>query len=168
MYEPIFYSAKADIKGGKKYPNISGEVFFKETKLGILITVKINGLPISGNKCKGRFFSFHLHEGSSCTGNDEDEFANSKSHYNPTNCVHPFHSGDLPPLLENNGFAYMNVLVNKFTIREILGKVIIIHDLPDDFNTQPSRKFWNKNCLWDNKINQKSIWFIYFYLSYYF
>lgn len=41
MYEPIFYNAKADIKGGKKYPNISGEVFFKETKLGILITVKL-------------------------------------------------------------------------------------------------------------------------------
>lgn len=164
MYEPIFYNAKADIKGGKKYPNINGEVFFKENKLGIIVTVKINGLPTSDTNCKGRFFGFHIHEGNSCTGNNEDEFANSKSHYNPNNCSHPFHSGDLPPLLENNGFAYMSFLVNKFTIKEILGKVVIIHDLPDDFNTQPSRKFRNKNCLWHNKINQRL--FLWFYLFY--
>lgn len=138
MYEPIFYNAKADIKGGKKYPNISGEVFFKETKLGILITVKINGLPTSKDKCSGKFFGFHIHEGTSCTGNSEDEFADSKSHYNPNNCKHPFHSGDLPPLLENNGFAYSSFLVNKFNIKEIIGKVIIVHSLPDDFTTQPS------------------------------
>ena len=143
MYEPIFYNAKAEIKGGKKYPNISGEVFFKETKLGILITVKINGLPISNNSCKGKFFGFHIHEGTSCTGNNEDEFANSKSHYNPTSCPHPFHSGDLPPLIENNGFAYMSFLVNKFTVEEIIGKVVIIHDLPDDFTTRAKWKFRN-------------------------
>lgn len=143
MYEPIFYSAKADIKGGKKYPNINGEVFFKETQLGVLITVKVSGLPTSTNNCKGRFFGFHIHDGTSCTGNAEDEFADSKSHYNPTNCPHPFHSGDLPPLIENNGFAYMNVLVNKFKVKEILGKVVIIHDLPDDFTTRAKWKFRN-------------------------
>lgn len=46
--------------------------------------------------------------------------------------------GDLPPLIENNGYAYMQVLINKFKIKDILGKVIIIHDSPDDFTTQPS------------------------------
>ncbi len=143
MYEPIFYSAKADIKGRRKYPNINGEVFFKETQLGVLITVKVSGLPTSTNNCKGRFFGFHIHDGTSCTGNAEDEFADSKSHYNPTNCPHPFHSGDLPPLIENNGFAYMNVLVNKFKVKEILGKVVIIHDLPDDFTTRAKWKFRN-------------------------
>ena len=76
--------------------------------------------------------------GTSCTGNSEDEFANAKSHLNPNNCPHPFHIGDLPPLIENNGFAYMSVLINKFKIKDILGKVIIIHDSPDDFKTQPS------------------------------
>ena len=48
------------------------------------------------------------------------------------------HFIDLPPLLENNGFAYMSVLVNKFKISEIIGKVIIIHDMPDNFTSQPS------------------------------
>lgn len=136
MYEPIFYNAKANIRGGKKYPNINGEIFFKETKLGVLVTVKINGLPTSNNSCKGRFFGFHIHEGTSCTGNIEAEFLNSKSHYNPNNCHHPFHSGDLPPLIENNVFSYMSVLINKFKIEEILGKVAIIHELPDDFTTR--------------------------------
>ena len=32
----------------------------------------------------------------------------------------------------------MTVLINKFKIKDILGKVVIIHDSPDDFTTQPS------------------------------
>lgn len=86
----------------------------------------------------GRFFGFHIHNGTSCTGNSEDPFANAGTHYNPTTCPHPFHSGDLPPLLENTGYAYMSVLLNKFEIKDIIGKVIIIHDMSDDFTTQPA------------------------------
>ena len=143
MFSNIFNTAKAHIKGGKKYPEIDGTVTFRETKNGVIMTAKINNLPQSKDKCKGRFFGFHIHEGTSCTGNLEDEFANAKSHLNPTNCPHPFHIGDLPPLIENNGFAYMSVLINKFKIKDILGKVIIIHDMPDDFTTRAKWKFWN-------------------------
>lgn len=146
----FFYNAKAHINGGRKYPNIYGIVSFKETKEGVLVTAKINGLPQSQNNCTGRFFGFHIHSGTSCSGNLTDEFANSKSHLNPMNCPHPFHIGDLPPLIENNGYAYMRVLINKFKIKDIIGKVVIIHDMPDDFTSQPSRKFWNENCLWKN------------------
>lgn len=135
----FFYDAKAHIKGGKNYPNIDGTVTFKETKKGVLVTAKINGLPQSKTNCTGRFFGLHIHDGTSCTGNTTDEFANAKSHLNPTKCPHPFHMGDLPPLIENNSQAYMSVLINKFKIRDIMGKVVIIHDMPDDFTTQPSR-----------------------------
>ena len=76
--------------------------------------------------------------GTSCTGNSDDEFANAKAHYNPKNCPHPFHVGDLPPLIENNGYSYMSVFINKFKVKDIIGKVLIIHDMPDDFTTQPS------------------------------
>lgn len=148
MFTNIFSSAKAHIKGGKKYPKIDGTVTFKEIKNGILVTAKINGLPQSNNNCIGRFFGFHIHEGTSCSGNLSDEFANVKSHLNSINCPHPFHIGDLPPLIENYGYAYMSVLINKFKINDIIGKVIIIHDSPDDFTSQPSRKFWYKNSLW--------------------
>ncbi len=143
IFSNIFYDAKAYIKGGKKYPKINGIVTFKETKNGVLVYAKVNGLPQSKDHCTNRFFGFHIHEGNSCTGNSTDEFANAKSHLNSTNCPHPFHIGDLPPLIENDGYAYMNVLINKFKIKDIIGKVIIIHDSPDDFTTQPSRKFWN-------------------------
>ena len=134
----IIYDAKAHIRGSKKYPNIDGFVYFREVKNGVILTAKIKGLPQSKDKCKGRFFGFHIHNGISCTGNSTDPFADAGSHYTVNNCPHPYHTGDLPPLLENNGFAYMNVFINKFSLDDIIGKVIIIHDMPDDFKTQPS------------------------------
>ena len=87
---------------------------------------------------KVNFLDFIFMSGSTCTGNSNDEFANAKGHYNPENCPHPYHAGDLPPLLENNGYSYMSVFLNKFKVKDIIGKVIIIHDMPDDFATQPS------------------------------
>ena len=138
MFSTIFCNAIAHINGGKEYPKINGIVYFKKIKKGVLLTAKIYNLPQSRNSCKGRFFGFHIHEGTICSGNAEDEFANAKSHYTKNNCKHPFHTGDLPPLLENKGYAYMSVLIDKFNIHDIIGKSIIIHDLPDDFTTQPS------------------------------
>ena len=138
MFPNIFNTATAYIKGGKAYPNINGIVYFRPTKQGILLTAKINGLPQAKAPCKGKFFGFHIHNGMACTGNSTDEFANVGTHYNPHNCPHPYHIGDLPPLIENNGYAYMSVLIDKFTINDIIGKTVIIHDSPDDFTSQPS------------------------------
>lgn len=138
MISKIFPSAKAHIKGGKAYPQIDGYAYFDNTKNGVLLTIKVYGLPKSKDSCKGRFFGLHIHKGTSCSGTLEDEFANAKTHLNPTNCPHPYHVGDLPPLIENNGYAYMSVLLNKFRIKDIIGRVIIIHDMPDDFTSQPS------------------------------
>ena len=58
----FFNTAKANIKGGKKFPKINGPVTFKEVKDGVILTAKINGLPQSKDNCKGRFFGFHIHE----------------------------------------------------------------------------------------------------------
>lgn len=68
MLSNIFNDAKATIKGGKLYPKVNGIVTFREVRNGILVTAKINGLPQSKNTCTGRFFGFHIHEGTSCTG----------------------------------------------------------------------------------------------------
>lgn len=134
----FYYDAKADIKGGRNYPGIRGVVYFKETPNHVLVTAKIDGLPQSNDKCAGRFFGFHIHEGNSCSGNAEDEFANVGGHFNPTNCPHPFHVGDLPHLIECDGSAYMSVMIGKFRLRDIIGRAVIIHDIPDDFTSQPS------------------------------
>ena len=56
MFTNIFNIAKANIKGGKKYPKINGAVTFREVKNGVLVTAKVNGLPQSSDSCTGRFF----------------------------------------------------------------------------------------------------------------
>lgn len=138
MISKIFHNAKAHIRGGKTYPNLDGYAYFDNLKNGVLFTIKVYGLPKSKGTCKGRFFGLHIHEGTSCSGNLQDEFANAKMHFNPKTCPHPYHLGDLPPLLESDGYAYMSVFLNKFKIEDILGKVIVIHDSSDDFISQPS------------------------------
>ncbi len=136
--------AIAEIKGNNKYPNIKGSVIFKKKNDGVIVTAEIFGLPYSDEKCTSEIFAFHIHNGTSCTGNYIDNFANAGTHFNPNNCKHPAHAGDLPPLFSNNGYAYLSVYTNKFTINDIIGKVIIIHDKPDDFITQPSGNSGNK------------------------
>ena len=131
-------SAIAKIHGGEMYPNIKGKVTFKQTKDGVLVTAEIYGLPTSKGSCNNRTFGFHIHSGSQCTGTMKDEFANTMGHYNPYKCEHPYHAGDLPPLMENNGNAYMTFLTNRFTVQEIIGKTVLIHSMPDDFKTQPA------------------------------
>ena len=78
MYSNKYKFAKAHIKGGKEFPEINGIVYFQEVRNGVILTAKINRLPQSPNNCNGRFLGFHIHDGDSCTGNSEDEFANAK------------------------------------------------------------------------------------------
>jgi len=138
MFRKIISDAKASIKGGKEFPNINGNVYFKQTKRGVLVTAQINNLPSSNKVCESRVFGFHIHGGNSCTGDKEDEFKNALTHYNPHNCKHPHHAGDLPVLFENSGYAYISFLTNRFRVSEVIGKVVIIHSNPDDFKTDPS------------------------------
>jgi Cu-Zn family superoxide dismutase len=130
--------AKAEIRGGGTYPEIIGNAGFYQTKDGVLLNVEVQGLPHKDDPCQFGVFGFHIHEGESCTGNAEDPFAETKGHFNPHNCMHPNHAGDLPPLFETNGHAFMVFLTGRFTVRDIIGKTLVIHSAPDDFTTQPS------------------------------
>lgn len=62
MFLNVFNTAKAHIKGGKKFPKIDGIITFKEVKDGVILTAKVNGLPQSKDHCKCRFFGMHIHE----------------------------------------------------------------------------------------------------------
>lgn len=130
--------AIAFVRGSADYPNINGRVLFYNTRQGVIVFTVVTGLPISSDKCKGSVFAFHIHSGAACTGNPQDPFAGVGAHYNPQNCPHPFHAGDMPPLLGNNGYAMSLFLTDRFTIDEIIGKTVIIHKNPDDFAIQPS------------------------------
>ncbi|MBR0442811.1 MAG: superoxide dismutase family protein [Clostridia bacterium] len=131
--------ARAVILGNEQYPNIRGEIRFHQTPRGVLVIAEVRGLPQGIGACASPIFGFHIHEGGTCTPRDgENPFANTGMHDNPTNCPHPYHAGDLPPLFSANGFAFGACLTNRFTVNEIDGKTVVIHSAPDDFTTQPA------------------------------
>lgn len=131
--------AAAAVYGSSKYGSICGNVKFYPIWNGTLVYAQICGLPMDGEReCQGSFFGFHIHEGSRCAGNDENPFADAGAHLNPGKCEHPYHMGDLPPLLGNRGFALTVFYTERFLPEEIIGRTVIIHAHADDFKTQPS------------------------------
>ncbi len=130
--------ALAKVSGSPEYPGISGWVSFYQTAYGTLVAAEIEGLPHHEGTCQNHFFGFHIHAGGRCAGNAEDPFADTGMHYNPNQCLHPQHAGDLPPLLEEDGKAWMAVLSGQFDVRDVLGRSVVIHTDPDDFHTQPA------------------------------
>lgn len=123
--------AFAHISGGREHECLSGKIEFYQSKDGVWVIANVKGLP----KNDTGFFALHIHEGANCSG---ENFSGTGSHYNPYNTSHPLHSGDLPPLLSNNGNAYMAVKTNRFTVNEIIGKTVVIHMDFDDFTSQPA------------------------------
>ncbi len=130
--------AVAKIRGSHDYPSICGTALFYKVQRGVLVSLQIKGLPREEELCKSPIFAVHIHSGDSCRGNNADPFANAMPHYNPDNCNHPYHAGDLPPIFGVDGTAFSAVLTNRFSAGEIIGKTVIIHASPDDFTTQPS------------------------------
>lgn len=131
--------AIAYLKGNYLAPNLKGEVIFYPWKNGTLVEVEVFNLPASkppiDNYPPINPFGFHIHDGSTCGNAD---FKAAGKHFNPTNQPHPFHVGDLPSLLSNDGYAYMAVFTNRFKPRDVINKTVIIHLNPDDYRTQPS------------------------------
>ena len=125
--------ARADVSGSEKCPKIKGKISFFEACDGVLVMAEVWGLP----ECDP-VFGFHIHEGRRCCGTEKEPFADSESHYDPMKTQHPYHSGDMPPLFGNCGHAFMVFLTRRFSIREIIGRTVIIHSRADDFTTQPS------------------------------
>lgn len=130
--------AVANIKGSDSFPSIGGNVYFYQENCGVMTVAEVWGLPTVSGKCSSLVFAFHIHSGASCTGNMQDNFADAMTHYNPHNCPHPYHAGDMPPLFGAGDYAFLAFLTNRFTAEEIIGKTVIIHSAPDDFTTQPS------------------------------
>lgn len=124
--------AVAQIRGGIEAPQLSGCVEFYQEKGCVLIEARISGLA---RESETGFFGFHIHQGKSCSGPD---FSGTGRHYNPVDQAHPKHAGDLPPLLACQGNAYLSVKTDRFSVNEIIGRTVVIHSDPDDFNSQPA------------------------------
>jgi len=131
-------AAYANVRGKGEYSNVYANVYFYKVSGKVFVVVDAQGLPQKSGECESGVYGFHIHSGESCTGNEKDAYADAKTHYNPDNCPHPHHSGDLPPLFGNSGSAFMAFMTDRFTVEEIVGKTVIIHSNADDFTTQPS------------------------------
>ncbi len=131
LQQNLYINARAVIRGDDENPRLHGEVRFRQAGCFVLVTASITGLPGKSSQ----FYAFHLHEGESCDGKD---FSGSGGHYNPEDAPHPQHSGDLPPLLSYGSSAYLSFRTNRFTVRELIGRTVVIHSGTDDFRTQPS------------------------------
>lgn len=134
-------SAYAIIRGGNAYPSLNGIVNFYETQwhVGLMVEVELTNLPNTSNNSP-RFLGLHIHENGDCSQN----FENTGSHYNPTNAVHPYHIGDLPSVLNSNGYAFLAFYDTFLSLDDIVGRSIILHEKRDDFTTQPSGDSGNK------------------------
>ena len=138
-------NAWAAVRGNQTHPRLLGSVKFFQTQAGVLVLAEIWGLPGQEENPSG-IFGFHIHSGRSCGSTPErenseafsPEFTEAGGHLNPQENPHPLHMGDLPPLFARNGYAWTAFLTSRFTIRDILGRTVIIHAGPDDFTTQPS------------------------------
>lgn len=127
--------ATAWLRGGTEFPNISGLVKFYETPYGgVLIEAELFNLPNISSQGSSDFYGFHIHENGDCS----QDFSQTGEHYNPEHSRHPEHSGDLIPLLGNQGYAWAAFYDKRFHLKDILNRSVVIHKNRDDFTTQPS------------------------------
>ena len=119
--------AAAWVTGNTSAPQLSGLVKFYDTPYGgVLIESELFGLP------------------NIQTSGSSDSFTKTGEHYNPQHRLHPYHAGDLLPVLGNQGYAWEAFYDKRFSISDILGRSVVIHSDSDDFSSQPSGNSGNK------------------------
>lgn len=117
-------AATAQICGVEGYPSICGTLMLYQSPAGTFAVVSVDGIPDELG-C-GNILAMHIHD--PATG----------MHYNPEGVEHPYHAGDMPPLFVDKNSAWSAFLTERFDVREVIGKNIVIHRRQDDFTTQPS------------------------------
>lgn len=106
---------------------IKGHVIFKQLDDYVRISIDITGLN------KSHKHGFHIHE----TGDLREGCKSCCAHYNPDNTEHAGleggHAGDLGNITTNEkGHCIMVIKTNKFSVDNIVGRSIIIHEDEDD------------------------------------
>ena len=130
--------AYALIKGSPDYPNIWGTALMYPCWGGTLFLAEIQGLPSKDEPCGKDIYGFHIHNGAVCCETPDDFFSHVGEHWNPGQCPHPAHAGDLPPLFGSCGYALTLFYTRNFLPEETIGHTLIVHDMLDDFTTHPS------------------------------
>lgn len=135
--------AIAEIRGGPLAPEIQGTVLFQDLPGGAMVSVYVTGLPAyrpaTGEQPPIGPFGFHIHEFGNCiVGDPQNPFQAAGGHWNPTREPHGNHAGDLPVLFSNHGIAQMSFFTDRFQVKDLLDRTVIIHQNPDDYRSQPA------------------------------
>ena len=131
-------AARAVVKGDQEHQELHGTVDFFPYHPGTLVLVRMWGLPDDADPCAPNIYAMHIHAGGDCSGDMNMAFSGAAGHYNPGNCPHPAHAGDMPPLFGNGGYAWQSYFTDRFTPGEVVGKTVIVHAQRDDFSSQPA------------------------------
>jgi Cu-Zn family superoxide dismutase len=119
----------------------SGALAISADADGVRITGAIQGLPPDGE------FGFHIHERGDCSAPDA---SSAGEHFNPTSQQHGHpdsearHAGDMHNLKSSaDGVAQVDLVVKGVRLHDggpadVLGKAVVIHARPDDYQSQPS------------------------------
>jgi len=94
------------------------------------------------------FHGFHVHandnpaNGDGCVADPAQaantHFVSADGHFNPTGQTHGNHSGDMPALgLLDDGRGSLEFLTDHFTVADVVGRAIIIHQNPDNYGNAP-------------------------------
>ncbi|HXF75556.1 MAG TPA: superoxide dismutase family protein [Methylomirabilota bacterium] len=132
--------ARAELKNAEGKSVGSAE--FRQTKEGVLLTLRLNGLPPG-------LHAVHIHATGKC---EAPGFTSAGGHFNPLDAKHGFknpegpHAGDLPDVLVNkDGVGRYEVLTQsvslgagKNSILESEARAIVIHATADDNMTDPA------------------------------
>jgi Cu-Zn family superoxide dismutase len=121
---------------------VIGTVTFKDSKYGLIVTPDISDLSVGAH-------GFHIHEKGACGAAEHQAqvtagFA-AGGHYDPDHTgkhLGPYsaegHKGDLPVLVVGaEGEATLPVLAPRLTIRDVLGRSVMIHAGADNYSDQP-------------------------------
>lgn len=118
-----------------------GQASLTQTRAGVLIEIKVSNLPAD------QWVAFHVHEEGACDPATGHESA--KGHFNPEDRDHGFlagagaHAGDMPnQRVGADGVLHAQVVNAEVSLSNdadgILGRALMIHSGPDDYQSQPS------------------------------
>jgi len=134
-------TAYARIRGGPDYPGIRGLMTLRDVRGGTEIHVSVTGLPEFSRRADKAIgpHGFHIHMTGDCyPGVLGEPFPRTGGHYNPDNQPHGNHAGDFPVLFSNHGTANMSFFTDRFSVADVVGRSVVIHESPDDYRTEPA------------------------------
>lgn len=128
--------ARIEARSGSQ---VSGTVSFTRAADAVIVEARLSGLTPGPH-------GFHVHEAGDCSAADA---SSAKGHFNPMNHPHgpqhkpERHAGDLPNLVADAaGVAVFRAEVRGLQLTSgatgVLGRSVVVHADPDDFQSQPA------------------------------